>query len=117
MGNQIEQIVEKVPSLKRISFVAHSLGGVFSRYAVAVLYTPKDDLEDLGSRGEEHPVFRRRREPKIAGLEAVNFVTLASPHLGVRGRKQVSGDCRTGKAYWTSWFSLVFHFMQTTEFF
>ena len=25
----------------------------------------------------------------IAGLEPVNFITLASPHLGVRGRRQV----------------------------
>lgn len=89
--------MEKVPSLKRISFVAHSLGGLFARYAVAMMYTPKDDLtedmsilEDLESRGEEHPVFRRRREPKIASLEAVNFITLATPHLGVRGKKQVS---------------------------
>lgn len=82
----------KVPSLKRISFVAHSLGGLFARYAVAMLYTPRDDesiLEDLENRGEVHPVFRGRQEPKIAGLEAVNFVTLASPHLGVRGKQQV----------------------------
>ncbi|XP_024386133.1 putative lipase C4A8.10 [Physcomitrium patens] len=96
LASEIEQIVEKVPSLKRISFVAHSLGGLFARYAVAMLYTPKDDftedmniLDELESRGEEHPVFRRRREPKIAGLEAVNFIALASPHLGVRGNKQL----------------------------
>jgi hypothetical protein len=92
--DQVQQIVEKVPSLKRISFVAHSLGGLFARYAVAMMYTPKDEdmciLKDLESRGDEHPVFRLRREPKIAGLEAVNFITLASPHLGVRGKQQVS---------------------------
>lgn len=89
--------MEKVPSLKRISFLAHSLGGLFARYAVAMLYTSKDDitedmstLEDFESRGEEHPVLRLRREPKIAGLEAVNYITLASPHLGVRGKKQVT---------------------------
>ncbi|KAG0569993.1 hypothetical protein M758_6G126000 [Ceratodon purpureus] len=96
LASEIEQIAEKVPSLKRISIVAHSLGGLFARYAVTMMYTPKDDLtedmyilEDLERRGEEHPVFRRRREPKIAGLEAVNFITLASPHLGVRGKKQL----------------------------
>jgi len=95
--NQIDQIVEKVPSLKRISFVAHSLGGLFVRYAVAMLYTTNDDLpgdmgisEELESRGEEHPVFRRCLGPRIAGLEAVNYITLASPHLGVRGKNQVS---------------------------
>jgi len=88
--------VEKVPSLERISFVAHSLGGLFVRYAVALLYSTKDDLpedigvlEELESRVEDLPVFRRHREPRIAGLEAVNFITLASPHLGVRGKNQV----------------------------
>lgn len=93
LASEVQQIVEKVPSLKRISFVAHSLGGLFARYAVAMMYTPKDEdmciLKDLESRGDEHPVFRRRREPKIAGLEAVNFITLASPHLGVRGKQQL----------------------------
>ncbi|XP_024381193.1 lipid droplet phospholipase 1 isoform X2 [Physcomitrium patens] len=96
LASEIERIVEKVPSLKRISFLAHSLGGLFARYAVAMLYTSKDDitedmstLEDFESRGEEHPVLRLRREPKIAGLEAVNYITLASPHLGVRGKKQL----------------------------
>lgn len=95
-NHQVEQIVEKAPSLKRISFVAHSLGGLFARFAVAMLYTPKDDqtedmvlVEELESQGEAHPVFRRRREARIAGLEAVSFITLASPHLGVRGKNQV----------------------------
>ena len=95
-NHQVEQIVEKAPSLKRISFVAHSLGGLFARFAVAMLYTPKDDqtedmvlVEELENRGEAHPVFRRRREARIAGLEAVSFITLASPHLGVRGKNQV----------------------------
>ena len=26
---------------------------------------------------------------RIAGLEPINFITLATPHLGVRGKKQV----------------------------
>ncbi len=96
---QVQQIVDGAPSLKRISFVAHSLGGLFARYAIAMLYTPQvgynEDvilLEELESQGGSHefPGFQRsHEEAKVAGLEAVNFITLASPHLGVRGKKQV----------------------------
>ncbi len=96
---QVQQIVDGAPSLKRISFVAHSLGGLFARYAIAMLYTPQvgynEDvilLEELESRGGSHefPGFQQsHEEAKVAGLEAVNFITLASPHLGVRGKKQV----------------------------
>lgn len=60
-------------SLKRISFLAHSLGGLIARYAVGVLYTRIDD----------------KAAGQIAGLEAISFITLATPHLGVRGNKQV----------------------------
>lgn len=83
---QVRQIVQRTESLKKISFLAHSLGGLFARYAVAVLYTPNNlgdgDIDDTLGRSMKHGV--------IAGLEPINFITLASPHLGVRGRKQVS---------------------------
>lgn len=68
------EIVKKTESLKKISFLAHSLGGLFARYAVSVLYVSNDKTAGKGL---------------IAGLEAINFITLATPHLGVRGNKQV----------------------------
>jgi predicted esterase YcpF (UPF0227 family) len=99
LADEVQQIVDGAPSLKRISFVAHSLGGLFARYAIAMLYTPQvgcnEDvilLEELESQGGSHefPGFQQsHEEAKVAGLEAVNFITLASPHLGVRGKKQV----------------------------
>ncbi|KAH9563219.1 hypothetical protein CY35_05G113700 [Sphagnum magellanicum] len=99
LADEVQQIVDGAPSLKRISFVAHSLGGLFARYAIAMLYTPQvgynEDvilLEELESRGGSHefPGFQQsHEEAKVAGLEAVNFITLASPHLGVRGKKQL----------------------------
>jgi len=59
---------------------------LFARYAAAVLYTTTcaGNVQLNGSEtssSTEHGL--------IAGLEPVNFITLASPHLGVRGRKQV----------------------------
>ncbi|ONK66877.1 uncharacterized protein A4U43_C06F12970 [Asparagus officinalis] len=69
LADEILSVVKTTESLKRISVLAHSLGGLFARYAMAMLYS-----SDTG---------------KIAGLEPINFITLATPHLGVRGKKQL----------------------------
>ncbi|XP_057463161.1 uncharacterized protein LOC130753196 isoform X3 [Actinidia eriantha] len=91
---QVMQVVKRTKSLKRISFLAHSLGGLFARYAVSVLYSPayfsSDESKDLSSSTNANsrtPCSSRRG--MIAGLEPVNFITLATPHLGVRGKKQL----------------------------
>ena len=72
---QVLALVKQRPGLKRISFVAHSLGGLIARYAIGKLYGPTPDGEALTGR--------------IAGLEPINFITVATPHLGSRGHKQV----------------------------
>lgn len=88
------QVVKKTESLKRISFLAHSLGGLFARYAIAVLYSSNSlssrEPGDLSSHktNAENSVSSSKLG-SIAALEPVNFITLATPHLGVRGRKQV----------------------------
>ena len=88
------QVVKRTKSLKRISFLAHSLGGLFARYTVSVLYSPVyfscDESNDLSaSTNANSRTPRSSRRGMIAGLEPVNFITLATPHLGVRGKKQV----------------------------
>jgi len=87
------QVVKNNQSLKRISFLAHSLGGLFARYAIAVLYSPNtynsgrpDDPANSDMENSQKTHFSRGM---IAGLEPMNFITLATPHLGVRGKKQV----------------------------
>lgn len=71
---QVEDTVNNHRSLKKISFVAHSLGGLIARYAIGMLYSEASDKNERGS---------------IAGLEPINFITVATPHLGSRGNKQV----------------------------
>ena len=93
-SKQVLQVVKKTKSLKRISFLAHSLGGLFARYAIAVLYSPdtysRDQPGDLAnSMTENSQGTTLSRGGMIAGLEPINFITLATPHLGVRGKKQV----------------------------
>ncbi|XAR48801.1 hypothetical protein NMG60_11031748 [Bertholletia excelsa] len=94
LAAEVVQIVEQRESLKKISFVAHSLGGLIARYAIAVLYSPNAFGHDQSNHSapsadahSETSSFRRRGT--IAGLEPINFITLATPHLGVRGKQQV----------------------------
>lgn len=93
LADEVMQVVQKRESLKRISFLAHSLGGLFARYAIAVLYThgygsrePEDPASSTVENSQEAGSSRRGL---IAGLEPISFITLATPHLGVRGKKQL----------------------------
>jgi len=94
LSKQVLQVVKKTESLKRISFLAHSLGGLFARYAIAVLYShdaynknQPGDLAHSTAGNSQSTSFSKGG--MIAGLEPINFITLASPHLGVRGKRQV----------------------------
>ncbi|KAJ8761105.1 hypothetical protein K2173_000784 [Erythroxylum novogranatense] len=93
LAEEVMQVVRKTKSLKKISFLAHSLGGLFARYAIAVLYkqhapssSKHDDYNNLKRQGLQDASFT---QGTIVGLEPINFITLATPHLGVRGRKQL----------------------------
>ncbi|XP_010277037.1 PREDICTED: uncharacterized protein LOC104611600 [Nelumbo nucifera] len=95
LANEVIQVVQQTESLKKISFLAHSLGGLFARYTVGVLYSSNtcisdhpDDLAD-SSYGKSEVSACSSKGDTIAGLEPINFITLATPHLGVRGRKQL----------------------------
>ncbi|CAF1709666.1 BnaC03g58900D [Brassica napus] len=87
LAEEVRQVIQKSKSLKKISFLAHSLGGLFARHAVAVLYSAATSQASDGavsSSGNSH-----LPRGLLAGLEPINFITLATPHLGVRGRKQL----------------------------
>lgn len=94
---QIVSVIERHPDVQKISFLCHSLGGLIARYAIAKLYEQDERKEDVKVNGEcsNHGWSRdqSRKEEfkgKIAGLEPVNFITCATPHLGSRGHKQVN---------------------------
>ncbi|XP_074291108.1 lipid droplet phospholipase 1-like isoform X1 [Silene latifolia] len=73
---EVLEIIKLLPKLQKISFVAHSVGGLVARYAIGMLYQqPDGDSEHTGGT--------------IGGLEAINFITVATPHLGSRGNNQV----------------------------
>lgn len=80
-------MIKRKPGLKKISFVSHSVGGLVARYAIGRLYRPPriENTEDLSANG----CVEGLKGCTIAGLEPVNFVTVATPHLGSRGNKQV----------------------------
>ena len=64
VAEEVMRVVQEHPSLRDISFVGNSLGGLYSRYALSVLWDPEART--------------------IAGLRPVSFLTVATPHLGVR---------------------------------
>ncbi|KAL2920435.1 hypothetical protein RDABS01_011926 [Bienertia sinuspersici] len=81
LAAEVLEVIKNNPKLHKISFVAHSVGGLVARYAIGILYQ-RPDVDNADSSHEN-------ARGTIGGLEAVNFITVATPHLGSRGNKQV----------------------------
>ena len=63
-AEELLQVVRDFPTLKRLTLVGNSLGGLFARYLAGALWDAKTGT--------------------IAGLEPVDYMSIASPHLGTR---------------------------------
>ncbi|KAL5556093.1 hypothetical protein UlMin_038329, partial [Ulmus minor] len=83
---EVLEVIQRKPNLKKISFVAHSVGGLVARYAIGKLYRAlkTENVEDSSISGSEED-----SRGTIGGLEAMNFVIVATPHLGSRGNRQL----------------------------
>ena len=79
-------MIKSKPNMRKISFVAHSVGGLVARYAIGRLYRPPEKGSMADSCNEES---KESSVGTIGGLEAMNFIAVAAPHLGSRGNKQV----------------------------
>ncbi|KAF9622952.1 hypothetical protein IFM89_035667 [Coptis chinensis] len=86
LAQEVMTVVNRRPKLQKISFVAHSLGGLVARYAIGRLY--KQDILRESDEGNGVSFVGDKSKGKIAGLEPMNFITFATPHLGTRGHKQ-----------------------------
>ncbi|GMI89130.1 hypothetical protein like AT4G25770 [Hibiscus trionum] len=102
LAQEVLDVVKRWPEVRKISFVAHSLGGLVARYAIGRLYGSSSKLGQAGplvnSLTGEHtdssmPYLEQPSEDRIAGLEPMNFITFATPHLGSRGHKQLPLLC------------------------
>lgn len=102
LAEEVLSVVRRWPGLQKISFVAHSLGGLVARYAIGKLFAHSSTLEaEVTSRScncKEETVCTKNcidhhYEARIAGLEPMNFITFATPHLGSRGHKQLPLLC------------------------
>lgn len=94
---QVISVIKRHPGVQKISFIGHSLGGLVARYAIARLY--ERDVTEAShhasgecrvDESEEDSCQKDNLKGRIAGLEPVNFITCATPHLGSRGHKQVT---------------------------
>lgn len=94
-------MIKRWPGVRKISFVAHSLGGLVARYAIGRLYEPPVQTEVAGlnrsclvrEENVSDQCHKQSSEETVAGLEPVNFITVATPHLGSRGHKQLPLLC------------------------
>ncbi|KAL3650393.1 hypothetical protein CASFOL_006796 [Castilleja foliolosa] len=87
LADEVLEVIERKSGLKKISFVAHSVGGLVARYAIGKLYKPTSRIsEEEISSGN---VCNDESKGTIADLQPINFITVATPHLGSRGNKQV----------------------------
>ncbi|RDX81690.1 hypothetical protein CR513_37590, partial [Mucuna pruriens] len=102
LAEEVLSVVRRWPEVQKISFVAHSLGGLVARYAIGRLYDYSSTLALIGTSrdcfSEEKTEYSKQcleqsYEAKIAGLEPMNFITFATPHLGSRGNKQLPFLC------------------------
>ncbi|KAJ0031503.1 hypothetical protein Pint_14209 [Pistacia integerrima] len=116
LADEVRRVVSHRPQVQKISFVAHSLGGLIARYAIGRLYENSPRLDPTGRRlyensprldptgisgdspSEEQKKYSMQLleqpcEARIAGLEPMNFITFATPHLGSRGNKQLPLLC------------------------
>ncbi|KAM7472814.1 hypothetical protein LguiA_010997 [Lonicera macranthoides] len=99
LAEEVADVIRCWPDVNKISFVAHSLGGLVARYAIGRLYG--NILVSSGPTGnfssKEHmnnlAQCQQHYEDRIAGLEPMNFITFATPHLGSRGNKQLPFLC------------------------
>ncbi|ONK59129.1 uncharacterized protein A4U43_C08F3290 [Asparagus officinalis] len=87
LAEEVVEVINRRPGLRKISIIAHSVGGLVARYAIGRLYRPPSDELSGNSRDDAHD--RDNSSGTICGLEAMNFITVATPHLGSRGNKQV----------------------------
>ncbi|KAL2340076.1 hypothetical protein Fmac_008016 [Flemingia macrophylla] len=99
LAEEVISVIKRHPSVQKISFVGHSLGGLVARYAIAKLYGKDISMELSQTNGHcdsqisDQEGCNRKYDGKIAGLEPINFITSATPHLGSRGHKQVPVFC------------------------
>ncbi|KAK4560073.1 hypothetical protein RGQ29_009029 [Quercus rubra] len=99
LAEEVISVIKRHPGVQKISFVGHSLGGLVTRYVIAKLYgrdVRREFAQENGecrSDGSGDPCPEEKFKGKIAGLEPMNFITFATPHLGSRGHKQVPVFC------------------------
>ncbi|GMI82738.1 hypothetical protein like AT1G10040 [Hibiscus trionum] len=95
LAEEVKSVISRHPSVQKISFVGHSLGGLVARYAIARLFEQDLTQENSQTHGDSRTDQLGDSWPegklkgKIAGLDPMNFITFASPHLGSRWHRQV----------------------------
>lgn len=99
LAKEVLSVTKSYPDVRKISFIGHSLGGLVARYTIARLYQRENTHPMSKGSGDcetdesEAQCPEQKLKSSIAGLEPINFITVATPHLGSRWHKQVPVFC------------------------
>lgn len=110
LAEEVKAVVEESSNLTKISFVAHSLGGLIARYAIGQLFIAPKRMSNSNGGERANPQKWEVTEPfsNVGGLEIaepepsngtivhlkpVNFITVATPHISSRGHWQLPFLC------------------------
>lgn len=85
LADEVQELARQMPHLKKFSMIGHSLGGLYNRYCIGVLLS-------RGFFNKIEPMVRPVAAPPLSLCSncdewlstGQNFVTLATPHLGIR---------------------------------
>ena len=90
LADEIRGVVAKHSSLKEITFIGHSLGGLIARYAIGVLYDGDSSAhegscndgasESNGGGGSSSSGSGKMLSGR---LQPMHFIAIASPHCGI----------------------------------
>lgn len=86
LAREVIEVIERNPNMRKISFIAYSVGGLVARYAIGRLYKTSENEPMQNSSNAES---NADSVGTICGLQAMNFITLATPHLGLSGHMQL----------------------------
>ncbi|OII76745.1 hypothetical protein cand_027660 [Cryptosporidium andersoni] len=91
MANEIISVINHYPTLRKISFVGHSLGGMYNRAVLPLLAdTIRDEKNKIILKNHYYYEVLKNNNYKynhdehlIAGLIPINYITFGTPHKGV----------------------------------
>ena len=78
--NEIKRILNNNPTINKLSIIGCSLGGIYARYCLSILF----DANNHNENDIESTTLSINGKP----IQLMNYISLASPHCGLADKSQ-----------------------------